>query len=203
MKIALLGNQEVGKTKIIQRLCNNSFDPSSQPTIGVDWSTYKLKLKEQIATLKIFETSGQVRFRSLIPSYLKDMEAVIFVYDITKRGSFLELKDWDHMINENEKKIAIKLVLGNKLDRLSEREVSYEEAEKFAHSIGASYVEASALRSDNIEDAFISIIEKYIHENESQKEIEFITKMIEKTEITQINATEETKVETEQIEETK
>jgi GTPase SAR1 family protein len=39
--------------------------------------------------LQLWDTAGQERFRSLIPSYLKDCNVAIIVYDITSNHGVL------------------------------------------------------------------------------------------------------------------
>lgn len=41
--------------------------------------------------LQLWDTAGQERFRSLIPSYLKDANCALIVFDVTSKRTFEEL----------------------------------------------------------------------------------------------------------------
>ena len=44
--------------------------------------------------LNIFDTAGQERYRSLTKSYIRGTDAVLFLYDMTRRDSFLNVEKW-------------------------------------------------------------------------------------------------------------
>lgn len=85
--------------------------------------------------LFVFPLAGQERFRSLIPSYIRDSSAAVVVYDITNRASFLNTSKWiDDVRSERGKDVIIALV-GNKTDFSDRRQVSVEEGESKAQEV--------------------------------------------------------------------
>ena len=95
-KIAIIGNQHVGKTTILSRYKYETTDDSYAPTVGIDFLTKNVFLEDKTIRLIMWDTAGQERFKSLIPSYLKNANCVILTYDITEKSSFTSLGKCRH-----------------------------------------------------------------------------------------------------------
>lgn len=59
VKIVIVGNSGVGKTKILLRFCENQYKASYVATIGVDFKTKILKVGDTKIKLQIWDTAGQ------------------------------------------------------------------------------------------------------------------------------------------------
>jgi Ras-related protein Rab-22 len=96
LKVVLLGESGVGKTSIIQRYINNSFNPGISTTGGANFTTKLMDFKEEKQKIKfeIWDTAGQEKFRSLAKVFYKNASICILVYDITRRESFEELENF-------------------------------------------------------------------------------------------------------------
>jgi GTPase SAR1 family protein len=86
-KCVFLGDQGSGKTSIIKSFMYGSFDHNYQATIGIDFLSKTMYLDDRTVRLQIWDSAGQERFRSLIPSYIRDSSVAVVVYDITSRGA--------------------------------------------------------------------------------------------------------------------
>ena len=76
----------------------------------------------------ILDTAGQERFDSLNLTYYKKADAVLLVYDISQKSSFEKIKKYYvEQIKENCNEDIPVLLLGNKIDKIDERQVSYDE----------------------------------------------------------------------------
>jgi len=111
-KVVLLGESGVGKTSIIDRFLNGRFSPDISPSQGASFGTKTIDLddsgKKKIK-FDIWDTAGQEKFRSISKIFYRDANAVIFVYDITSRNSFEELKNyWIKQVEDNTSKNANK-----------------------------------------------------------------------------------------------
>ena len=85
-KCVFLGDQGSGKTSIIKSFMYGSFDHNYQATTGIDFLSKTMDLDDRTVRLQIWDSAGQERFRSLIPSYIRDSSVAVVVYDITSRG---------------------------------------------------------------------------------------------------------------------
>jgi small GTP-binding protein len=84
----------VGKTSIIEKFNLGTFTLKNNPTIGVDYETKDVRLPGQLVRLQLWDTAGQERYRSLIPSYVRNADSVVIVFDVTKPASFKSVQHW-------------------------------------------------------------------------------------------------------------
>ena len=118
-KVITLGDSGVGKTSIIRRYANNIFDENVLSTIGVGFAFKEVELsnKKKIK-LKLIDTAGQEKFKSLAKSYFKNVDGVLFVYSFEILESFQNLKEWIKLFNSNHygKNGIPMFLVGNKSD---------------------------------------------------------------------------------------
>ena len=147
--VIIVGDSNVGKTCILKKFMDGVFPEKTQCNINVDFSTKNLKIDKNLyAELKIFDTAGQEKYRSITRSYYHQADGIILVFDLTNENSFIKLNKWINDINENTDNVEIILV-GNKTD-LIDRKISKERAESFAKEKNFKYIETSAKDGTNI-----------------------------------------------------
>ncbi len=95
-KVVLLGESGVGKTSIIQRYICNVFNPENPSTGGANFTSKTVNFEEENQKIKfeIWDTAGQEKFRSLAKVFYKNSCICILVYDITKKKTFEEIKNY-------------------------------------------------------------------------------------------------------------
>ena len=95
-KVVLLGESGVGKTSIIQRYINNSFNPGVSSTGGANFTSKTMNFVEEKRRIKfeIWDTAGQEKFRSLAKVFYKNAAVCVLVYDICRSESFEELENF-------------------------------------------------------------------------------------------------------------
>ena len=160
-KLLFLGSINVGKTSIIYRYVDDNLKIDQKPTIGIDYKIKTIEYKSKIIKLKIFDTSGQERFRALAKNYYQGSDGIILVFDLKRRESFEDITYWMKEINKNcdKKKIGL-LLIGNKNDGdINKREINKEEGLNMSNLYEFKYIETSALINDNIKESFDIIIE--------------------------------------------
>lgn len=119
--------------------------------------------------LQIWDTAGQERFRkSMVVHYYRNVSAVIFMYDITREGSFKALATWlqeyEHYGLSDEGEVP-KLMIGNKCDLIHERVVSSNQARKFADLHSMPVWEVSTKNDEEletIESIFLTLSHKLV-----------------------------------------
>ena len=140
---------------------NGKPSTSTITTIGIPhyFSTYKLS-DGSLVNVKIIDTAGQEKFRALSKNYYKKADCCLLVYDISKKQSFEECKDfYNKNIKDKCQKDIQVIVLGNKSDLEDKREVSSEEGAKFSEENNYLFMESSCLKNTNVADAFDTLIE--------------------------------------------
>lgn len=162
-KIVLLGDINVGKTSILSRFRYGSFEPEYMPTLGIDFFSKNLFLEDKTIRLILWDTAGQERFRSLIPSYLKNANCIIIVFDITKKDSFNSLNKWLSDAKNNSGEDTILVICGNKIDLKEKRTVSENEINEYINKNELIYTECSAKNGKGIKDLF-NTVAKYLGE---------------------------------------
>ena len=103
-KVVLLGESGVGKTSIISRYINNTFKSQLMSTPGANFVTKNVIMEDDNQSIKfeIWDTAGQERYRALAKVFYKNAAVCVLVYDITRKTSFNELKNyWYKEIKEN------------------------------------------------------------------------------------------------------
>ena len=103
-KVVLIGESGVGKTSIISRYMTDKFSASLGSTPGANFTTKTVFLKNENQSIKfeIWDTAGQERYRSLAKVFYKNASVCILVYDITRKKTFEELKNyWAKEIKES------------------------------------------------------------------------------------------------------
>ncbi|CAH3182233.1 unnamed protein product, partial [Porites evermanni] len=162
LKILIVGESGVGKSSLLLRFTDDTFDPDIGATIGVDFKVKTLTIDGNKAKLAIWDTAGQERFRTLTPSYYRGAQGVILVYDTSSRETFDKLEEW---LNEVEmystKKDIIKMLVGNKIDKEG-REVDRKQGLQFARRHSMLFIEASARTKEGVQLAFEELVEKII-----------------------------------------
>ena len=96
-KVVLLGESGVGKTCIISRYINDTFDENGMSTTGARYAWKNMTFDEyggRSIKFDIWDTAGQEKYRALTKIFYKDASIAILVYDITRRESFEELRKY-------------------------------------------------------------------------------------------------------------
>ena len=171
-KIVLLGDSGVGKTCIISRFISGQFDINVNSTNGASYASKKIDYPElgKSLMLDIWDTAGQEKYKSLTKFFYKDAAMVILVYDITRKVSFDNLKNfWYKEIQTYGEKNIVLAIAGNKSDLYDDEAIPEKEAREFAKSIDAVFALTSAQNNSGINKLFQDIGNKYLDPNFQEK----------------------------------
>ena len=153
-KLIFLGDQNVGKSSILNRFLNDTFIEEYQATIGLDFQSKNVQIDNQDIHLLLYDTAGQEKFRSLIPMYTRDADIILLVYDITNKESFVNLSLWLKDLTNINFDEAIICIVANKIDLNEKRVVNLEEGEKFAEEHDFIFQEISAKTGEGFSELF-------------------------------------------------
>ena len=154
LKLIVVGNQGTGKSSILNRFVNETFDENYQATIGLDFHSKNITIHDQDVRLIIYDTAGQEKFRSLIPMYIREAQIILFIYDISDKDSFDSIPKWIQQVNDVINKEVVFVLIGNKIDLESNRKVTFEEGKKLAEKSNYIFQEVSAKTGQNFENLF-------------------------------------------------
>ncbi|XP_076844799.1 ras-related protein Rab-37 isoform X3 [Brachyhypopomus gauderio] len=163
-KVMLLGDSAVGKTCILVRFKDGAFlGGNFIATVGIDFRNKVVTVDDMKVKLQIWDTAGQERFRSVTHAYYRDAQALLLLYDITRKSSFDNIRAWLTEIHEYAQKDVVIMLLGNKSDMAAERVIKQEEGQKLAKEYGVPFMETSAKTGVNVELAFHAIARELKH----------------------------------------
>ena len=169
IKVTLIGESSVGKTCIINKYCKNVFDSNVDSTLGANYSQKKIERAGKRIRLDLWDTAGQEKYRAIGRHFYKESYIVCLVYDITNKASFESIKTiWYPELTEYGEKYKIIALIGNKLDKYLEEQVSEDQGKKFAEEINAVFKRTSALDGTGIADLFDQLVDKYLREVKHQ-----------------------------------
>ena len=163
IKITLIGGTGVGKTCIIKRLTENTFNPDMNSTMGGSYSVKMFQIGKEHVKCDIWDTAGQEKYRSLGQLFYKDSYIVCLVYSIDSHASFDEMKEkWYPDLKQFGEKYQVLGVVANKSDMYEVEEVKEEEGREFAAEVKGEFFLVSAKTGDNIENLFKTLVQKYL-----------------------------------------
>ncbi|KAJ1728601.1 Ras- protein Rab-18 [Coemansia sp. RSA 2049] len=164
-KILLVGDSNVGKSSILLRFTDDHFLPpeDTSATIGVDFKVKMHDVDGKRYKLTIWDTAGQERFRTLTSSYYRGAQGVILVYDVSSRETFEHLDNWvEELSTYCSSDDVVKMVVGNKIDKESERQVTRKEGAEYARRHQTLFLECSAKTKIGVQQAMEELVNKIV-----------------------------------------
>lgn len=155
-KYIIIGDTGVGKSCLLLQFTDKRFQPVHDLTIGVEFGARMISIDGKQIKLQIWDTAGQEAFRSITRSYYRGAAGALLVYDVTRRDTFNHLTNWLEDARHHSNSNMVIMLIGNKSDLDSRREVRKEEGEGFAREHGLIFMETSAKTAANVEEAFIN-----------------------------------------------
>ncbi|TFG17784.1 MAG: GTP-binding protein [Promethearchaeota archaeon] len=175
-KFVIAGDGAVGKTSLVRRFVEDKFDKDYKSTIGLNIVSHNFELMGNQITASLWDVGGQEHFSRFRQTYYLGTQAAFIVFDLTNRKSFENIEYWYNEIKTygNKPNVSICLV-GNKSDL--KRKVKFEEGLALADKLSEkdnsliSYVETSAAKGDNVDEAFKNISYLYIVKTKETEEV--------------------------------
>ena len=156
LKIIILGSSKVGKTSLLNQYFNKEFNNPVQ-TIGIDLRTKYFEFNKETVKINFIDTAGQERFDSISGNYLKNVNGVLLVYDISQQNTFKKIEFWNEQIKKHNNAYYSVVLIGNKIDLEDYRQVKYEEGIDMGKKIKCKFYETSAKNNINVTECFNKI----------------------------------------------
>ncbi|KAJ2327674.1 hypothetical protein IWW51_001622 [Coemansia sp. RSA 2702] len=185
----MVGDSNVGKSSILLRFTDDQFLPPEETSatiggfepepaqcsskreqlelrlgnVGVDFKVKMYDVDDRRFKLTIWDTAGQERFRTLTSSYYRGAQGVILVYDVSNRESFEHLDNWmEELTTYCSSGDVVKMVVGNKIDKESERQVTRSEGADYARKHQTLFLECSAKTKIGVQQAVEELVNKIV-----------------------------------------
>ncbi|PWN96117.1 putative small G-protein Ras2 [Tilletiopsis washingtonensis] len=159
-KLVVLGDGGVGKTALTIQLCLNHFVETYDPTIEDSYRKQTV-IDDQPCMLEVLDTAGQEEYTALRDQWIREGEGFLLVYSIAARATFERVERFRAQISrvkDQEPNTVPIMLVGNKCDKVAEREVSRDEGQALANRLGCKFVESSAKTSVNVERAYYTVV---------------------------------------------
>lgn len=167
VKLVMVGNSNVGKTTLLKALINEPGHDAQTSTIGVDFDIMYARTRDgTVVKMQVWDTGGQERFRSVTAGYYRQAHAAILMYDITDRVSFNVVYEWHRAFKDAALPDSRVVLVGNKVDLASKREVSTLSGSAMASKMqgcdSRDFFETSAKFKVNINEVFERVVEETV-----------------------------------------
>ena len=150
IKVILLGESGVGKTNLIRVAVDKGFNEIEESSLTTSFTRKSININNKEYSLCLWDTIGQENLRMMNRLFYKNAKIVIFVYDITNKQSFDDLKYWiEEVNNQISEAHFIRAIIGNKMDLCENEEVNEDDLDNFANSLNAKYLKISAKNNEN------------------------------------------------------
>ncbi len=154
IKITVLGKGVVGKSSLTYRFINYNAPQEHDPTIEDRYKS-NLSIEGQDYEVEILDTAGEEDYQNMIDMWISFGEGFLLVFAINDKESFNLLKvKHDRVLKGKHGAKCPILLVGNKQDLESERQVTYADAKAQADAWGIEYIETSAKTNFNCKEAF-------------------------------------------------
>lgn len=111
IKIILVGNAGVGKTAIINRFIEGSFEGNYNPSISLSYVSKKFSNNSgEEVQLNIWDTAGQEQYKSISNIYFRDCDVAVVCFNYDDQKSMDDIDDWVGRINNSVSNCILYLV---------------------------------------------------------------------------------------------
>ena len=166
VKIIMVGSINVGKTSLVAKYSIGKAPIKTESTKNASYVN-KFKTVNGIKfEIKLWDTAGQEKYKSLTKLFIKDAKIAILVYSIDNEESFNDLDAWLNLIKSMNDETVLYGVCANKSDLASEKTIPDEKGKEYAKKIGAEWTSTSAKINGKGIDKFVeTLFIKYYNSN--------------------------------------
>ncbi|MFX1451952.1 MAG: Rab family GTPase [Promethearchaeota archaeon] len=173
-KIIVIGDPAVGKTSLINRFIQDTFEADYKETIGTNILRKTVKMGDSTVNLTLWDIAGQERWTDMRHVYYQGSTGCIMVYDVSRPITFKHIEDYWFPDFKNfckEEKVPV-ILIANKNDVPAKlKRVDSIKGNELGGRVNAlRFLETSALTGQNVEESFKALSNILISkEQEKQK----------------------------------
>ncbi|TFG11252.1 GTP-binding protein [Candidatus Thorarchaeota archaeon] len=163
-KLVFLGDTGVGKTSLVERYVYDSISVDIGRTIGAILHVKRMKLRDNLYKLVIWDLGGEESFADLREQYCSNASGAFFVYDRTRPETFESMDKWLDALYAATGEVPV-VVVENKIDL--ESNISQDEVHQEISRKVLNYVQTSALEDKNVNLAFQELVRQISQKHEN------------------------------------
>nr|POF13977.1 septum-promoting gtp-binding protein 1 [Quercus suber] len=155
IKVGMVGDAQIGKTSLMVKYVEGSWDEDYIQTLGVNFMEKTISIRNTEITFSIWDLGGQREFVNMLPLVCNDAVAILFMFDLTRKSTLNSIKEW-YRQGRGFNKTAIPFLVGTKYDHFvnfprEEQEEISTQAKRFAKAMKASLIFSSTSHSINVQ----------------------------------------------------
>ncbi|CAG8470743.1 14198_t:CDS:2 [Cetraspora pellucida] len=164
VKVGMVGDSQIGKTSLMVKYVEGSFDEDYIQTLGVNFMEKTISIRNHEITFSIWDLGGQREFVNMLPLVCNDAVAILFMFDLSRKSTLNSIKEWYRQAR-GFNKTAIPFLIGTKYDQFAnfpkeEQEEITKQARRFARAMKASLIFCSTSHSINVQKIFKIVLSK-------------------------------------------
>ncbi|KAJ3820857.1 small GTPase [Lentinula raphanica] len=180
IKVGMVGDSQIGKTSLMVKYVEGSFDEDYIQTLGVNFMEKTISVRRTTITFSIWDLGGQREFVNMLPLVCNDAVAILFMFDLSRKSTLNSVKEWyrqargfnkvKHLLHNLSNNLtplqtAIPFLIGTKFDQFAtfprdEQEEITKQAKRFARAMHASLIFCSTSASINVQKIFKIVLAK-------------------------------------------
>ncbi|KAL2914316.1 Ras GTPase tem1 [Polyrhizophydium stewartii] len=164
IKVGMVGDSQIGKTSLMVKYVEGSFDEDYIQTLGVNFMEKTIAIRNTEITFSIWDLGGQREFINMLPLVCNDAIAILFMFDLSRKSTLNSVKEWYRQAR-GFNKTAIPFLIGTKYDYFAafpreEQEELTKQARRFAKAMRAPLIFCSTSHSINVQKIFKIVLSK-------------------------------------------
>ncbi|KAK9895209.1 small monomeric GTPase, partial [Cystobasidium minutum MCA 4210] len=162
--VGMVGDAQIGKTSLMVRYCEGSFDEDYIQTLGVNFMEKCVSIRNTQIIFSIWDLGGQREFVNMLPLVCNDAVAILFMFDLSRKSTLNSIKEWYRQAR-GFNKTAIPFLVGTKYDQFSaftreEQDEITRQSRRFARAMKAPLIFCSTAESINVQKIFKIVLAK-------------------------------------------
>ncbi|KAJ7198738.1 small GTPase [Mycena pura] len=145
IKVGMVGDSQIGKTSLMVKYVEGSFDEDYIQTLGVNFMEKTISVRRTTITFSIWDLGGQREFVNMLPLVCNDAVAILFMFDLSRKSTLNSVKEWYRQFATFPR---------------DEQEEITKQAKRFARAMHASLIFCSTSASINVQKIFKIVLAK-------------------------------------------
>jgi small GTP-binding protein len=168
LKFIVVGECQVGKSCLVRAFSELPFDSIYSTTVGVTFTVKQIVFGDLTLRIQLWDTAGQEIYRSITQTYYRDAHCAFVVYDMTDESTFSMISGWIASVRKICPPHCMIVLVGNKSDCASRRQVAESSAAEFAEREKVIAFECSAKTGEKVIPMFRAAIEAVLERRKAE-----------------------------------